>query len=1014
MADNSLSHLFEETVQVSTADLTCRLDPGEVDNQEPQGKILLGKLICRGKLSRNVIAGTLKKAWASFKGWSWKEDNDGILHFSFATKEDAWNVLQRRPWILAPAEIVFDKSPVWVRLSGIPPFYWNKTNLEELAAKVSPNYKLPRYIDFERGSFGMGTVRFRATIDVDKPLFSGFFMKRNAIKDLWIQYKYEKLPKLCLKCGIISHEQKFCFKPPTVVKDPNGVFFLLFGSWMKYEDPARWPFSSDLPRWFQEWIIQKRLTVDPKFKEQWKMNNSLRIANSWEARESRRQLPGKRRLVEQVVEDMPKTDEERDTANLVVPKVTANIPSSEALGDNIESDGTPSVQSNVEDIQPNTLVQSTVPDLTVNMKTNTDEVPNTTEITQCDKGGGIQAQSISWPSNDLWTLGFKTLSGLGTVDKFMREPTIFNPILDIEDCRSLDQDFGPKKRKALEGIVIQPKIGSFAESTSEVGKLIELLCPAKNSPAVTILGIGLEENPNAGNTVSTFSPGSSEKTIPGRKRGRRANSKKDVTLDESVDINLSPTPKRRGRPPKNALGRGPRSLSLKKQSTNAAKKRQGTILSAWEKKEKFNCLMSKIPFHGICDVPPVGTAGGLALCWKLGVVCNIQSADKYKILACVTSDPPDKPWMFMGVYGPPAYTDKEGFWSEVGDIVSNCSMPVMLIGDLNGTLLDNDCLNYSRVSNCARYSFDLRRAVQRLGLIDLGYQGIKFTWFKKGSTSSLGTSLKRARLDRGLASVDWRLAWPNAIVSHLTAASSDHNPILLDTSGGRHCTKPQFKYELMWESDPRVFWVVSKAWKSLHHNDPMVNMYRKIKATKDSVPNNRASVIAEKLGMQKMKSDATYLGFHFFDISVVADHSRGAAIFRDSNNRVCCVWIERFATTDPSLAEAQMLVCAAQVAVRNRFLCVSFFCDNADVVSTFLEADRQNWNMNLDGAATMFRICTKGFQSFKLTSIGREANFMAHNAAKWAKFNSVVGEIDLIVMDPEVFVDHKEWYPEPG
>ncbi|KAF4371440.1 hypothetical protein F8388_001968 [Cannabis sativa] len=742
----------------------------------------------------------------------------------------------------------------------------------------------------------MGTVRFRATIDVDKPLFSGFFMKRNAIKDLWIQYKYEKLPKLCLKCGIISHEQKFCFKPPTVVKDSNGVFFPLFGSWMKHEDPARWPFSSDLPRWFQEWIIQKRLTVDPKFKEQWKINNSLRIADSWEARESRRQLPGKRRLVEQVVEDMPETDEERvsrfpmvtlpgigeicpfqDTANLVVPKVTANIPSSEALGDNIESDGTLSVQSNVEDIQPSTLVQSPIPDLTVNMKTNTDEVPNTTEITQCDNGGahpgtsmvsgqthalvglgsyssllGSQAQSISWPSNDLWTLGFKTLSGLGTVDKFLREPTIFNPILDIEDCRSLDQDFGPKKRKALEGIVIQPKIVSFAESTSEVGKLTELLCPAENSPAITIPGIGLEENPNAGITVSTFSPGSAEKPNTGRKRGRRANSKKDVTLDDSADINPSPTPKRRGRPPKNALGCGPRSLSLKKQSTNAAKKRQGTILSAWEK--------------------------------KLGVVCNIQSADKYKILACVTSDPPDKPWLFMGVYGPPAYTDKEGFWSEVGDIVSNCSMPVMLIGDLNGTLLDNDCLNYSRVSNCARYSFDLRRAVQRSGLIDLGYQGIKFTWFKKGSTSSLGTSLKRARLDRALASVDWRLAWPNAIVSHLTAASSDHKPILLDTSGGRHCTKPQFKYELMWERDPRVFWVVSKAWKSLHHNDPMVNMYRKIKATKDSlqkwnkmhfrklntqisearVPNNRASVIAEKLGMQKMKSDATYLGLPLF------------------------------------------------------------------------------------------------------------------------------------------------------
>ncbi|KAF4373731.1 hypothetical protein G4B88_030074 [Cannabis sativa] len=232
MADNSLSHLFEDTVQITTEALTCRLDPGETEVQEPQGNVLLGKLICKGKLERKAIAGTLKKP-----GWSWKEDDAGIIHFSFANNEDAWNVLNRRPWIicgallvimpwpswLAPSEVKFDKSLFWVRLSGIPPFYWNKTNLEELAAKVSAVYKLPRYIDFERGSFGMGTLRFKATIEIDKPIFSGFFMKRESIKDLWVQYKYEKLPKFCQKCGIIAHEQKLCFKPPTVIKDAKGA-----------------------------------------------------------------------------------------------------------------------------------------------------------------------------------------------------------------------------------------------------------------------------------------------------------------------------------------------------------------------------------------------------------------------------------------------------------------------------------------------------------------------------------------------------------------------------------------------------------------------------------------------------------------------------------------------------------------------------------------------------------------------------------------------------------------------
>ena len=57
MADNILSHLFEETVQVSTKDLTFNLDPGEVDSQELPGRVLLGKLICKNKLGKIAITG---------------------------------------------------------------------------------------------------------------------------------------------------------------------------------------------------------------------------------------------------------------------------------------------------------------------------------------------------------------------------------------------------------------------------------------------------------------------------------------------------------------------------------------------------------------------------------------------------------------------------------------------------------------------------------------------------------------------------------------------------------------------------------------------------------------------------------------------------------------------------------------------------------------------------------------------------------------------------------------------
>jgi hypothetical protein len=42
-----------------------------------------------------------------------------------------------------------------------------------------------------------------------------------------------------------------------------------------------------------------------------------------------------------------------------------------------------------------------------------------------------------------------------------------------------------------------------------------------------------------------------------------------------------------------------------------------------------------------------------------------------------------------------------------------------------------------------------------------------------------GGSFCRVRLDRALATIDWCLRFPETKVRHLTAAASDHGPILL-------------------------------------------------------------------------------------------------------------------------------------------------------------------------------------------------------------------------------------------
>ncbi|KAF4355886.1 hypothetical protein G4B88_018837 [Cannabis sativa] len=121
--------------------------------------------------------------------------------------------------------------------------------------------------------------------------------------------------------------------------------------------------------------------------------------------------------------------------------------------------------------------------------------------------------------------------------------------------------------------------------------------------------------------------------------------------------------------------------------------------------------------------------------------------------------------------------------------------------------------------------------IQRVGLIDLGFQGPRFTWAKGGGTSNPGGAMKRAQLDTGLASPDWRILFPNAVINHLSATGSDHRPLLLDTLGGANCKSRLFKYENMWARDPRSFWIVKEAWAKRQHSNPMLNFFRKVKAT---------------------------------------------------------------------------------------------------------------------------------------------------------------------------------------
>lgn len=62
------------------------------------------------------------------------------------------------------------------------------------------------------------------------------------------------------------------------------------------------------------------------------------------------------------------------------------------------------------------------------------------------------------------------------------------------------------------------------------------------------------------------------------------------------------------------------------------------------------------------------------------------------------------------------------------------------------------------------------------GLVNFGFKGYQFTW----RNGRYGATFVEERLDRFVATPEWREMFPRATVHHLTVPYFDHGSILLD------------------------------------------------------------------------------------------------------------------------------------------------------------------------------------------------------------------------------------------
>ncbi|CAM8943685.1 unnamed protein product [Rhodiola kirilowii] len=258
------------------------------------------------------------------------------------------------------------------------------------------------------------------------------------------------------------------------------------------------------------------------------------------------------------------------------------------------------------------------------------------------------------------------------------------------------------------------------------------------------------------------------------------------------------------------LGR-PRTVRALKDAVRVFSPQIVCLMETKKKAVDGDWIRLKLGFRNCFAVDCRGRAGGLALLWDDSIQVSIVNYSSNHIDAVVEDSCVFRLTLF---YGEPKVSDRILGWNLLRRLCGDRDIPWVVIGDFNEVISSSEVYGSRGRQNWQMENF--RRALEECGLSDLGFSGYPFTF----SNRREGEAEVRARLDRAVASVEWRRAFPRASVRHVQLHVSDQQLIVLDTEN--RCVmrkKKMFRFEAMWLDHPAFSGFMNEFWNSTEQHN---------------------------------------------------------------------------------------------------------------------------------------------------------------------------------------------------
>jgi hypothetical protein len=185
---------------------------------------LLGRFITDKPIHIHSIQTGLSNIWGNPAGLQIQEIEGQIIQFFMDKKIDQDRILLGNPWIFRNSWLIikpwdretnikdldFDHVPIWIQLWGLP----NHCKTKQMGKNLGALLGRVEAAEFYEYPGKNRIIKIKLAINIHQPIQTGIHVGNPIDGTTWIDYRYERLPQIFYRCGIIGHAENLCQNLP--------------------------------------------------------------------------------------------------------------------------------------------------------------------------------------------------------------------------------------------------------------------------------------------------------------------------------------------------------------------------------------------------------------------------------------------------------------------------------------------------------------------------------------------------------------------------------------------------------------------------------------------------------------------------------------------------------------------------------------------------------------------------------------------------------------------------------